>query len=99
MAKRRSKGSIKGIKGIPKGIVRDIDPVTLLMTERNLDLQKDLISAQRTIEEQRKEIDILYRTLTRPSYSTFSEQQIDLLAELICVRMTDFSSMKKAHVH
>lgn len=71
----------------------------LLMIERNVDLERELSAARKEIAEKQKEIDLLTKCVSRPVFSTFSDQQIELLAELWCSHMQDFQGMKKVYTN
>lgn len=63
--------------------VEPSDPVTLLLTSRNIDLERQISDARRTIDEQRKEIEMLYKALERPVIATMTADQIFNLSQLV----------------
>jgi hypothetical protein len=71
------------------------DPVTLLLTERNIDLERELAAARRTIDDQKKEIDILYKAIERPTIALFNDQQLANIAEAISYRIMNYPTPKK----
>lgn len=70
------------------------DAVTLLLTNQNVDLQRQVTDLRREIEEKRKEIDILRKALERPSIGAMTEGQIHLLAELVFSAIMGFPITK-----
>lgn len=71
------------------------DAVTLLLTERNLDLERSLVELRRKIEELEKENKTLWDALERPAVGTMNDSQIHLLSELLFQRIVGFPIPKK----
>jgi hypothetical protein len=66
------------------------DPVTLLLTNQNVDLQRQVTDLRRELESARKENELLWKAMERPSVSSMNEQQIHMLAELLWAHIMGF---------
>lgn len=71
------------------------DPITLLLTERNIDLERELSEARRRIQEQDKELATLYKTLERPNIALFTDAQLLNVADSISFRIMNYPTPKK----
>lgn len=70
-----------------KQVVERTDAVTLLLTNQNVDLQRQVTDLRREIENLRQENKILYQFMERPSIATMHEDQVSALAELLFQRI------------
>jgi hypothetical protein len=74
---------------VPKQI-GPTDPVTLLLTNQNIDLQRQVTDLRRDLEFAQKENEMLWKAMERPAVTTLNEQQVGALAEMIWMRIMGF---------
>jgi len=71
------------------------DPIVLLLTNQNVELQRQVTDLSRDLEDKRKETEMLYEFLDRPSIATMNDAQIQVLAEMLFRRIMGFPINKK----
>lgn len=59
------------------------DAVVLLLTNQNLDLNRQITDLRRELESMRKENETLYKVLERPAVATMNEQQVDIISNFL----------------
>lgn len=66
------------------------EALNLILTNQNVELQRQVTDLRRDLEEKRKEVDMLWKALERPSVSTMTEDQIHVAAEIIWQHIMGF---------
>ena len=85
-----------GGRSLPKQPVTDItESLNLLLTNQNIDLQRQVTDLRRDLEAAANENKMLWAALDRPTVATLTDAQIQALAELTFNRIMQFPIKKE----